>query len=76
MEGKDIYIILMLAMLCWPRPVTSLVTLWLASLATPCRFTDDALLALLGLTTETRPTHNTPGLVVVDVVLHDPTPSD
>src|SRR5271155_1821817 len=30
-----------------------------ASPATPCRFIDDALLALLGLTTETRPTHNT-----------------
>ena len=40
MEGKDIYILLMLALLCWPRPVASLVT--------PCRLIDDALLALLG----------------------------
>ena len=58
MEGKEIYILLMLALLCWPRPVASLATPCLASLATPCRFIDDALLALLGLTTETRPTHN------------------
>ena len=36
-----------------------MVTPCLAPLATPCRFIDDALLALLGLTTETRPTHNT-----------------
>jgi len=51
MKGKDIYILLMLSLLCWPRPA--------ASLATPCCFIDDALLALLGLTTETQPTHNT-----------------
>ena len=42
MEGKDIYILLMLTMLCWPRPVASLMTPWLASLATPCHFIDDA----------------------------------
>ena len=58
MEGRENYILLMHALLYWPRPV--------ASLATPRRLTgdalacliDDALLALLGLTTETRPTHN------------------
>jgi hypothetical protein len=33
--GKEIYILLMLALLCWRRPV--------ASLATPRRFTGDAL---------------------------------
>src|SRR2546423_15415027 len=67
MEGKENYILLMHALLCWRRPVASLVTPCLASLATPClaslatpcRFIDDALLALLGLTTETRPTRNT-----------------
>ena len=56
MEGKDIYILLMLTLVCWPRPIASLVTPclallampWLASLATPCHFIDDALLALLG----------------------------
>jgi len=56
MEGKDIYILLMLILVCWSRPIASLVTPcfaslampWLASLATPCRFIDDALLALLG----------------------------
>ena len=58
MDGKDIYIPLMLALVCWPRPVASLVTLYLASLATPRHFIDDTLLTLLGLTTETRPTHN------------------
>ena len=48
MEGKDIYILLMLTLVCWPRPIASLAMPWLASLATPCRFIDDALLALLG----------------------------
>ena len=56
MEGKDIYILLMLTLVCWLRPIASLVTPclaslampWLASLATPCRFINDALLALLG----------------------------
>ena len=48
MEGKDIYILLMLVLHCWPRPIASLVTPCPASLATPCHFIDDALLALLG----------------------------
>ena len=38
MEGKEIYILLMLALLCWPRPV--------ASLTTPPRLTGDALACL------------------------------
>ena len=39
MEGKDIYILLMLTLLCWPRLV--------ASLATPRRLTGDALACLI-----------------------------
>jgi len=56
MERKDIYILLMLTLVCWPRPIASLVSPWLASLAMPwlaslatlCRFIDDVLLALPG----------------------------
>ena len=48
MEETDIYILLMLALLCRPRPVASLVTPCPASLATPCHSIGDALFALLG----------------------------
>jgi hypothetical protein len=44
MEGKDIYIVLVFALLCWRRPVTLL--------ATPYSPVDNALLAML---TATRP---------------------
>src|SRR5579859_1056400 len=85
MEGKDIYILLAFALVCWQRPVSPhwrcpvaspAITLRLtgdhltyASLAiTLClagdHLVDDALLALLGLTTETRPTHNKKSVII------------
>ena len=43
MEGKEIYILLMLALLCWRRPVGDALYTPL-----PVRSVDDALLPLLG----------------------------